>query len=150
MNPTPLTCEHEGCNETEGVKDYPRQDPYLDGDDLDGEPVALCPKHAPKPLTHPKQAMTPEPSETETPFCDARMKAINEGRGYFAEYFGAIRLEDARQLEKRARRAEGALRASRNALDATGEWDDGCFYLNGRSASQFEGPMKIARAALAE
>lgn len=53
-----LTCEHQGCNATDGVADYVRYTSDLDdddeGDDLTAEeredwlsePIALCPAHA--------------------------------------------------------------------------------------------------------
>ena len=52
-----LTCEHQGCNATEGVAEYTRYSSDLDADDEGeltaqeredwiNEPIALCPEHA--------------------------------------------------------------------------------------------------------
>lgn len=36
------------------------------------------------------------------------------------------------------------------AMNLYGDWDDGCFYYGGKSASELQEPIRIARAALAE
>ena len=41
-----------------------------------------------------------------------------------------------------------ALEAFQNRMDTFGSWEDGCFYYNGRSASELQQPIEQARAVL--
>ncbi len=37
-----------------------------------------------------------------------------------------------------------------DAMDTHGNWDDGCFYYAGRSASELQRPIELARTALSQ
>jgi hypothetical protein len=43
-----------------------------------------------------------------------------------------------------------ALRLFVERIEANGEWDDGCFYYGGTSASELQEPLRLAQAALAK
>lgn len=42
-----------------------------------------------------------------------------------------------------------ALEAFVERMQSHGDWDDGCFYYGGKSASELQEPIRLARAALA-
>lgn len=66
---------------------------------------------------------------------------VNFG-GFFGSY-GA-------QLFAAAPDTTAALKLLVERIEANGEWDDGCFYYNGRSASELQGPLDRAHTAIAK
>jgi len=59
---------------------------------------------------------------------------------------GAVPVRD--DGAERIRELETALRMFNDRVKAHGDWDDGCFYYNGTSASELQEPMRLADATL--
>lgn len=88
------------------------------------------------------------------PECDnGEIEVISDARPYICAVFpGAI--EGMTQANARLIAAAPELLEAANlmraALQKYGDWDDGCFYYNGKSASELQSPIASLGAAIAK